>query len=74
MYYNYHGVARKLIREGRLTGFRKVERWGRIAPAFVLFFEGHRPMPIREERVPEYVALIAESSSSHLVRRGDAEE
>ena len=74
MYYNYHGVARKLIREGRLKAFCKVERWGRIAPAFVLFFEGHRPMPIREERVPEYVALIAESSSSHLVRRGDAEE
>lgn len=54
--------------------FKKAERWGNIAPAFVLFFEGHRPMPIREERVAEYVALIAESPSSHLVRGGDAEE
>ena len=74
MYFNYHGVAKRLIREGKLTDFKKVERWGNISPAFVLFFEGHRPMPIREERVPEYVALIGESPASHLVRSGDAEE
>ena len=74
MYYNYHGVAKRLIREGKLLGFKKVARWGNIAPAFVLFFEGHRPMPIREERVPEYVEVIGNSPSSHLVRRGDAEE
>ena len=30
--------------------------------------------PIREERVPEYVALIRESPSSHLIRRGDPEK
>ena len=74
MYYNYHGVAKRLIREGKLLEFRKVARWGNIAPAFVLFFDGHKPMPIREERVPEYVEVIGKSPSSHLVRRGDAEE
>ena len=74
MYYNYHAVLRRLIREGKLIDFKRVEKWGKIAPAFVLFFEGHRPMPIREERVPEYMALIAESPSSHLIRRGDPEE
>ncbi|MBQ7712295.1 MAG: thermostable hemolysin delta-VPH [Clostridia bacterium] len=70
MYYNYHAVAKRLIREGKLVAFRRTERWGSIAPAFVLFFTDHRPMPIREERVPEYVALIEESPSARLVRGG----
>ena len=74
MYYNYHAVARRLIREGKLTEFRRMARWGDISPAFVLFFTDHRPMPIREERVAEYIELIAESPSSHLVRRGDPKQ
>ena len=74
MYYNYHGVAKRLIREGKLVAFEKVERWGKIAPAFVLFFSCHAPMPIREERVAEYVALIGQSPSSHLVRSSDPQE
>lgn len=73
MYYNYHAVAKRLIREGKLVAFRKVDRWGAISPAFVLFFTDHRPMPIREERVAEYAELIEETGSSHLVRRGDPE-
>lgn len=60
MYFSYHAVAKRLIREGKLTAFKRVERWGSISPAFVLFFTDHRPMPIREARVPEYVALIEE--------------
>ena len=74
MYYNYHGIAKRLIREGKLVAFKRIEKWGGIAPAFVLFFSDHRPMPIREERVTEYVELIRESPSSHLVGRGDAEQ
>ena len=72
MYYNYHAVAKRLIREGKLVAFRRTERWGSISPAFVLFFTDHRPMPIREERVPEYVALIEESPSARLVRGDNA--
>ena len=74
MYYNYHAVAQRLIREGKLVDCQMVERWGNVAPAFVLFFEDHRPMPRREERVAEYVRLIEESPSSHLVGRRDAKE
>ena len=61
MYFNYHGKAKKLIREGKLVAFVRFDRWGKIAPAFVLFFDSHRPMPIREERVAEYVELIKEN-------------
>ena len=74
MYYNYHAVAQRLIREGKLVGCQMVERWGKVAPAFVLFFENHRPMPIREERVAEYVDVIKESPSSHLVGCGDPQK
>ena len=38
--------------------FVRFDRWGKISPAFVLFFDSHRPMPIREERVAEYAELI----------------
>ena len=74
MYYNYHAISKRLIREGRLIAFVREERHGGISPAFVLYFDSHPPMPIREERVAEYVALIGESPSSHLIRRGDPEE
>ena len=63
MYYNYHAVAKRLIREGKLVAFRRVEKWGEISPAFVLFFTDHPPMPIREERVAEYAELIKQSGS-----------
>ena len=74
MYYNYHAVAQRLIREGKLVDCKWVERWGKVSPAFVLFFENHRPMPIREERVAEYLCVIEESPSSHLVGRRDPKE
>ncbi len=65
---------KKLIRQGHLIAFKKEERWETIAPAFVLFFDCHRPMPVREDRVPEYVALIRDSPSSHLVGGGDTQK
>ena len=74
MYYDYHAVAKRLISQGKLIDFKRVEKWGKIAPAFVLFFVDHRPMPIREDRVAEYVEVIGKSPSSHLVRRGDPKE
>lgn len=41
--------------------------------SFLLIFEGHRPMPIREERVAEYAELIRERAS-HLIGGDDPEE
>ncbi|MFQ7036177.1 MAG: hypothetical protein ACLRTQ_11180 [Candidatus Borkfalkia sp.] len=35
-----------------------VESWGRIRPALVLYFEGEKPMPIREYRWNEYLPLL----------------
>lgn len=57
-YYNYHAQAKKLIQEGHLLRFEIVARWNAIAPALVLYFDNHIPMPIREERWSEYLAIL----------------
>ena len=49
-YYNYHGVVNKLIKEGHLVRAEIVDRYNGISPALVLYFDCHRPMPIRQEK------------------------
>lgn len=65
-YFNYHATAKRLIAEGRLKGFRIVERYGSIAPALLLFFEDerHPVMPIRQSRFAEYEPLLQEWQKS----------
>lgn len=57
-YFNYHAQAKKLILEGHCTHYEIMDRWNAIAPALVLFFDNHIPMPIREERWSEYLAIL----------------
>lgn len=54
-YYNYHAKAKQLIADGHLINMEIVERWNAIAPALVLYFDNHRPMPIRQYRWDEYL-------------------
>ena len=60
-YFNYHATAKRLIREGRLTGFRFVPEYRGISPALLLFFDDprHPVMPIREHRFSEYLTLLS---------------
>lgn len=55
MYYNYHARAKALIADGHLIKAEIVERWNHIAPALVLYFDNHKPMPIRSYRWDEYL-------------------
>ena len=55
MYYNYHARAKALISDGHLVKMEIVERWNNISPALVLYFDNHKPMPIREYRWDEYL-------------------
>ena len=55
MYYNYHAMAHKLIAEGHLIKTEIVKQWNNIKPAMVLYFDNHKPMPIREYRWYEYL-------------------
>lgn len=60
-YFNYHAKARNLIRTNHLIKYEIVKNWNGIEPALVLYFDNHRPMPIREYRFDEYLTLINES-------------
>lgn len=61
MYYNYHARAKGLIAEGHLTGWRLLDRYHGIRPCLLLFFDNHRPMPIRRHRWGEYLPIIQKS-------------
>lgn len=55
MYYNYHAQIKKLISEGHLVKSEIVDQWNSISPALVLYFDNHKPMPVREYRWDEYL-------------------
>ena len=57
-YYNYHARAKELIKEGHLINAKIVDRWNNISPALVLYFDNHKPVPIREYRWDEYSEYI----------------
>ena len=59
-YYSYHGVAKRLIAEGKLVGYYYTEAHRGIRPALVLLFEDekHPVMPIRAHRWEEYAGLL----------------
>jgi hypothetical protein len=60
MYYNYHAKVKNLIAEGHLTGYDYLDRYNGISPCLLLFFDNHKPMPIREYRWAEYMPLLKE--------------
>lgn len=57
-YYSYHATAKKLIQDGHLVRYEIVDSWNRITPALVLYFDNHKPMPIREYRWDEYMKML----------------
>ena len=66
-YYNYHAKAKQLIAEGHLIRTEFVERWNGISPALVLYFDNHRPMPIREYRWDEYLKFSNKEDTNEAV-------
>ena len=58
MYYNYHATAKNLIKQGNLINYKIFDKWNNISPALVLFFENHKPMPIRKEKWQMYFEII----------------
>ena len=58
MYYNYHARVKNLIATGHMTEYVFVEKWNKIEPALVIFFDNHRPMPIKKERWQQYAVIL----------------
>jgi hypothetical protein len=57
-YYNYHATAKRLIASGDIIGYKYLDKYNGIAPCLMLYFNSHRPMPIREYRWSEYKKLL----------------
>lgn len=57
-YYNYHGIAKKLISNGHCTHAEFKKKHNQISPALVLYFNNHKPMPMREKCFGEYINLL----------------
>ena len=60
MYYNYHAMAKRLLKSGNCIGVSIFKRYKHIYPALVLYFDNHAPIPIRQYRWNEYLPLIDE--------------
>ena len=60
MYYNYHSVVKKLLKEEKLIGWYICDNYNNIKPALVLIFADykHHYMPIREYRWNEYLEIL----------------
>ena len=49
-----------MILEGKLTGYKFMDEYNGISPALVLYFEGHRPMPIRDYMWSRYIPYLVD--------------
>lgn len=65
-YFNYHAIAKKLIKDGKLISYRIEQKHGNISPALILIFDDsrHPVMPIREKHFEEYLLIISEKEKA----------
>lgn len=57
-YYNYHAIAKRLIEDNHLIAVSIFPEYKNIRPAMVLYFDNHRPIPIREYMWDDYLDKI----------------
>lgn len=58
-YFNYHAQAIKLIQTGHCKGACIEPVHNKISPALILFFDNHKPMPIREDKWIVYTKILS---------------
>jgi len=58
-YYNYHAMAKNLIKNGNCFSATIFSSYHHIRPALVLYFNNHKPIPIRQYRWQEYLPLLS---------------
>lgn len=59
-YYNYHSIAKHLIKSGNCLSCSIFVDYHHIKPAMVFYFNNHKPIPVRDYRWNEYLPLIKE--------------
>ncbi len=68
MYYNYHAKIKNLILSGHLMYYKIVDKWNSVSPALVLFFNNHKPMPIRNYKWEEYFNILKEINFKNNIK------
>ncbi len=58
-YYNYHAMAKNLIKSGNCFSATIFQTYHHISPALVLYFNNHKPIPVRQYRWQEYLPLLS---------------
>ncbi len=61
-YYNYHAVAKKLIESDCCISACIFSDYHHIKPALVIYFNCHKPIPIREYMWKDYLSLLKEKN------------
>ena len=61
-YFNYHAKIKSLIKGNHLTGVEFYEKWNNINDCYVLFFDNHIPMPVRDYRIDGYINFFKENN------------
>lgn len=51
-------MAKKLLHSGHCFGVTIFKNYHNIKPALVLYFDNHKPIPIRDYRWNEYLPII----------------
>ena len=58
MYYNYHGIIKKKIKENKLVNIEFKNQYKNIKNVMLLYFNDGTVYPIREHRFLEYSILL----------------
>lgn len=58
MYYNYHGIIKKKIKENKLVNIEFKDQYKNIKNVMLLYFNDGTVYPIREHRFLEYSILL----------------
>ena len=48
MYYSYHNIIKRKIKDGKLIGYEYRDRYKKIEPVLILYFDDGSIYPIRE--------------------------
>ena len=59
-YYNYHAIAKNLLKTGHCFSVSVFSNYHNIRPALVFYFDNHKPIPIREYMWHGYLPILKE--------------
>ena len=59
MYFNYHAKLQSLIKTGHSTAYEFLDEYRGICPCLLVYFDNHKPMPIRVHKFEEYMFILS---------------